>query len=187
MKLHIKNMVCSRCKMIVRSELEKLGLEPVSVELGEVELSSDISKERKSEVERMLQHYGFALIDDKKSRLIEKVKNRIIALVHGREKDFPKTNLSGYLSAELHHDYTYLSNIFTQTEGTTIEKYFIAQRIERAKELLVYDELSLSEIAFLLHYSSVAHLSRQFKKVTGLTPSHFKKLGEHRRKPLEEI
>lgn len=180
-------MVCSRCKMIVRAELEKLGLRPLSVELGEVEVSGEISAERKTEVERALEKYGFALIDDKKSRLIEKVKNKIIELIRGQEKEFPKTNMSDYLSRELHHDYTYISNLFTQTEGTTIEKYFIAQKIERVKELLVYDELSLSEIAFQLHYSSVAHLSRQFKKVTGLTPSHFKKLGEQKRKPLEEL
>ncbi|MGS2764196.1 AraC family transcriptional regulator [Sinomicrobium sp. M5D2P9] len=187
MKLHIKNMVCSRCKMIVRAELEKLGLQPLSVELGEVEFSGEISGKDKEEVEKVLQPYGFTLIDDKKSRLIEKVKSRIIELVHGQEKEYPKTNLSDYLSRELLHDYTYLSNLFTQIEGTTIEKYFIAQKIERVKELLVYDELSLGEIAFQLHYSSVAHLSRQFKKVTGLTPSHFKRLGEQKRKPLEEL
>ncbi|MBC9795923.1 helix-turn-helix domain-containing protein [Sinomicrobium weinanense] len=187
MKLYIKNMVCSRCKMIVKSELEKLGLQPVSVELGEVELPADIPANKKQEIDNALQAYGFNLIDDKRSRLIERVKNLIVTLVHQPQEGYLKTNLSDYLSRELHHDYTYISNLFTQVEGTTIEKYYIAQKIERVKELLVYDELSLSEIAFQLHYSSVAHLSSQFKKVTGLTPSHFKQLGERKRRPLEEL
>lgn len=180
-------MVCSRCKMIVRSELEKLGLQPVSVELGEVELPGEIPGDKKQDIDNVLQVYGFNLIDDKRSRLIEKVKNLIVELVHHPEEEHLKINLSDHLSRELHHDYTYISNLFTQIEGTTIEKYYIAQKIERVKELLVYDELSLSEIAFQLHYSSVAHLSSQFKKVTGLTPSHFKQLGERKRRPLEEL
>lgn len=186
MRLYIKNMVCSRCKMIVRAELEKLGLQPLSVELGEVEIPGEISADKKLEIQNALQVYGFTLIDDKKSQLIERVKNLVIELVHQPKEDL-KINLSDYLSRELHHDYTYISNLFTQIEGTTIEKYYIAQKIERVKELLVYDELSLSEIAFQLHYSSVAHLSGQFKKVTGLTPSHFKQLREKKRRPLEEL
>lgn len=187
MKLYIKNMVCSRCKMIVRAELEKLGLQPVSVELGEVELSGEIAGDQKKDIEAALKVYGFTLIDDKRSRIIEKIKNLIVALVHESKEEIPRVNLSDYLSEKLHHDYTYISNLFTQIEGTTIEKYYIAQKIERVKELLVYDESSLSEIAYQLHYSSVAHLSSQFKKVTGLTPSHFKRLGERKRKPLEEL
>ena len=126
------------------------------------------------------------MIDDKKSRIIEKIKNIIIDLVHHQDNE-AKTNLSDVLSNELHHDYNYLSNLFSEVEGTTIEKYFIAQKIERVKELLVYDELSLSEIAFQLNYSSVAYLSNQFKKTTGLTPSHFKQIKEEKRKPLDEV
>ncbi|KKX47548.1 AraC family transcriptional reguator [Sphingobacterium sp. IITKGP-BTPF85] len=129
---------------------------------------------------------GFEVIDDKKCRIIERIKNIIIELVHNRDSDI-KTNLSDVLSNKLHHDYNYLSNLFSEVEGTTIEKYFIAQKIEKVKELLVYDELSLSEIAFRLNYSSVAYLSNQFKKVTGLTPSHFKQIKEDKRKPLDEV
>jgi AraC-like DNA-binding protein len=129
---------------------------------------------------------GFELIDDKKSRIIEKIKNTIIQLVHHQDSGL-KNNLSEVLSSELHHDYNYLSNLFSEIEGTTIEKYFIAQKIERVKELLVYDQLSLSEIAFQLNYSSVAYLSNQFKKVTGLTPSHFKQIKENKRKPLDQL
>ena len=129
---------------------------------------------------------GFELIDDKKSRIIEKIKNIIIELVHHQNND-AKTNLSDVLSSQLHHDYNYLSNLFSEIEGTTIEKYFIAQKIEKVKELLVYDELSLSEIAFRLNYSSVAYLSNQFKKVTGLTPSYYKQIRDDKRKPLDKV
>lgn len=184
--LFIKNMVCNRCIKVVKDELQALNLEPAHVELGEVRFDSHISQEEKVAIEKSLQPLGFELIDDKKSRLIEQIKSIIIDLVHHQDSDI-KTNLSHELSTQLHLDYNYLSNLFSQVEGVTIEKYFIAQKIEKVKELLVYDELSLSEIAFRLNYSSVAYLSNQFKKVTGLTPSHFKKIGEHKRKPLDEV
>jgi AraC-like DNA-binding protein len=184
--LFIKNMVCNRCIMVVQNELDKLGLPVKNISLGEVILEKEPSPEEKNNLEDVLLPLGFQLIDDKKGRIIEKIKNNIIDLVHHQDND-AKTNLSDVLSSKLHHDYNYLSNLFSEVEGTTIEKYFIAQKIERVKELLVYDELSLSEIAFLLNYSSVAYLSNQFKKVTGLTPSHFKKIGMDKRKPLDEV
>ena len=186
MKVYIKNMVCNRCIMVVKTELEKLGFQTVNLTLGEVELEKDIDDNEKSIINRHLQSFGFELIDHKKSRIIEKIKTIIINLVHYQENEI-KTNLSEMLSSQLHHDYNYLSNLFSEVEGTSIEKYYIAQKIEKVKELLVYDELSLSEIAFRLNYSSVAYLSNQFKKVTGLTPSHFKQIREDKRKPLDEV
>ncbi|MBL0910915.1 MAG: helix-turn-helix transcriptional regulator [Bacteroidia bacterium] len=186
MKLYIKNMVCDRCKMVVKAELEKAGLHPQQVELGEVTLDRELSAAEKEQIGRQLEALGFELIDDRKSRLIEKTKTLIIELVHHHDGNL-KENLSDYLSSRLDHDYKYISNLFSEIEGTTIEKYFIAQKTERVKELLVYDELSLSEIAFRLNYSSVAHLSAQFKKVTGLTPSHFKDLRSNKRKPLDQV
>jgi AraC-like DNA-binding protein len=179
-------MVCNRCKMVVKSELEKLNLYPSSVELGEVTLHEDLAPTEKKKLEIALIAVGFELIDDKKSRLIERIKTLIIELVHHQDSDL-KMNLSDFLSQELHHDYNYISGLFSEVEGTTIEKYFIAQKVERVKELLVYDELTLSEIAFRLNYSSVAHLSNQFKKVTGLTPTHFKHIRTEKRKPLDEV
>jgi AraC-like DNA-binding protein len=186
MKLYIKNMVCNRCVLVVRSEMEKMGFDVKDVILGEVSVIGELSKEQKEKVGEALIPLGFEVIDDKKSRIIEKIKNFIIDLVHHRD-GLLKANLSDLLSAELAHDYSYLSNLFSEVEGTTIEKYFIAQKIEKVKELLVYDELSLSEIAYRLNYSSVAYLSNQFKKVTGLTPSHFKQIKEIKRKPLDEV
>ena len=186
MKLHIKNMVCDRCKMVVKAELEKMGYHPFSVELGEVMFKKELSPEEKTKLNKNLQTVGFELIDDKKSRLIEKIKNLIIELVH-RQDSTLKINLSDYLSSQLNHDYNYMTNLFSEVEGTTIEKYFIGQKIEKVKELLVYDELTLSEIAWQLNYSSVAHLSSQFKKVTGLTPSHFKNIRAQKRKPLDKV
>jgi AraC-like DNA-binding protein len=186
MKLFVKNMVCNRCKMVVKSEIEKFGLHPTSVELGEVEITEELSEQKKNQLNEQLLLFGFALMDDKKIRIIEKVKNLIVDLVQNKNSQL-KTNLSDYLSTEIHHDYTYITNLFTQVEGTTIEQYFIAQKIERVKELLVYDEFSLSQIADDMGYSSVSHLSKQFKKVTGLTPSHFKQLRENKRRPLEEL
>ncbi len=186
MKLYIRNMVCNRCIMVVQAELEKLGYQPSHVSLGEVILEQDLSDEEKKQLDNRLHSLGFAIIDDKKSQLIEKIKNLIIELVH-QQNSHLKTNLSNWLISHLHHDYTYMTNLFSEVEGTTIEKYFIAQKIEKVKELLVYDELTLSEIAFQLNYSSVAHLSSQFKKVTGLTPSHFKNIREEKRKPLDEV
>lgn len=172
--------------MVVAQELEKLGFPPLSLTLGEVELQAEIGETDKANIHQHLQTFGFELIDDKKSRLIGQIKSLIIELVHQQNNEL-KTNLSDFLSDQLHHDYSYLSNLFSEVEGTTIEKYFIAQKIEKVKELLVYDELSLSEIAFQLNYSSVAHLSNQFKKVTGLTPSHFKNIKAVKRKPLDEV
>ncbi len=175
MKLHIKNMVCNRCKMVVRNELEKLGYKTVSVELGEVILEKDLSPEDKEKLDLNLRLLGFSIIDDRKSRIIEKIKNLIIELVHQNQNQI-KVNLSHYLTSNLNLDYSYLSSIFSGVEGTTIEQYYIAQKIEKVKEMLVYDEYTLSEIAFCLNYSSAAHLSNQFKKITGLTPGYFKNL-----------
>lgn len=186
MKLFIKNMVCSRCILVVQQELDKLGLPVEDVQLGEVQLSKALSSVEREQIDQALTPLGFELIDDKKSLLIEKIKTIIIELVHHQEGDI-RHNLSVVLSDRLNQDYNYLSNLFSTVESTTIEKYFIAQKIERVKELLVYDELSLSEIAHQLNYSSVAYLSNQFKKVTGLTPSHFKKIGENKREPLDEV
>ncbi|MEO6407015.1 MAG: AraC family transcriptional regulator [Ferruginibacter sp.] len=186
MKLYIKNMVCSRCVMVVRSAMEQMDLHVSSIRLGEVEIEEELSKEKTEQLNRILMSTGFELIDNKKSRLIEKIKNCIVSLVHHSDPEL-KTNLSTYIAEELHQDYNYLSNLFSEVEGTTIEKYFISQRIEKAKELLVYDELSVSEIADRLGYSSVAYLSNQFKKITGFTPSYFKTLKEHKRKNIEDL
>ena len=173
--------------MVVKMQLEKTQLHPLSVQLGEVEIAEkEIADTQKNQLNERLNRYGFELIDDKKSRLIEKIKNTIIELVHYSEEQL-KTNFSEHISSKLHHDYTYLSNLFSETEGTTIEKYFINQKIEKVKELLMYDELSLSEIAEKLNYSSVAHLSNQFKKVTGLTPSFFKNMKSRMRNEIEKL
>ncbi|WP_281635336.1 helix-turn-helix domain-containing protein [Flavobacterium marginilacus] len=186
MKLYIKNMVCNRCIATVKNELEKLRHHPLNITLGEVLLEKEITEKEKEILSQHLQNLGFELIDDKKSRIIGQIKSSIIEIVHHQKSDI-KTNLSDYLSNKLHHDYTYLSNLFSETEGITIEKYFIAQKIEKVKELLVYDELSLSEIAVKMNYSSVAYLSNQFKKVTGLTPTYFKNIKENKRRPLDEL
>ncbi|GGH31998.1 hypothetical protein GCM10011418_45210 [Sphingobacterium alkalisoli] len=172
--------------MVVQNEMDKYGLSVKNIKLGEVTLKKELSNDEKEIVENALIQLGFELIDDKKSRIIEQIKNVIIDLVHHQDSEI-KNNLSDVLSNKLHHDYSYLSNLFSEIESTTIEKYFIAQKIERVKELLVYNELSLSEIAFRLNYSSVAYLSNQFKKVTGLTPSHFKQIKEDKRKPLDKV
>ncbi|AWM13353.1 AraC family transcriptional regulator [Epilithonimonas vandammei] len=184
--LFIKNMVCNRCILVVQNELDKLGIEATNIKLGEIILKKDLTTAEREALENVLDPLGFQVIDDKKSRMIEKIKNVIIDLVHHQDND-AKTNLSDVLSDALHHDYNYLSNLFSDIEGTTIEKYFIAQKVEKIKELLVYDELSLSEIADRMNYSSVAYLSNQFKKVTGLTPSHFKQIREDKRKPLDKV
>jgi AraC-like DNA-binding protein len=186
MKLYIKNMVCSRCKMVVKSELEKLGLTPISVELGEVEIKQGNIDEQRKDLLQNLHFLGFDLIDDKKSKAIEKIKNLIIDLVQNKNSEL-NTNLSTYLSQNITQDYNTLSNLFSEVEGITIEKYFINQKIEKVKELLMYDEMTLSEIAFLLNYSSVAYLSNQFKKITGFSPSYFKQLKDKKRKQIEDL
>jgi len=172
--------------MIVKSELEKFGHQPLIVTLGEVLLANEITGSEKEILNQHLKTFGFEIIDDRKSRLIGQIKSSIIEIVHQQNSEL-KSNLSDYLSSKLHHDYSHLSNLFSEVEGTTIEKYFIAQKIERVKELLVYDELSLSEIADQMNYSSVAYLSNQFKKVTGLTPTFFKNIKTEKRKPLDEV
>lgn len=184
--LHIKNMVCNRCIMVVKSQLETLGLHPISVELGIAVLPDKITDEIRHRVKESLEPYGFELIDNRKTQLIEQIKSIIIELVHYNETGL-KVNLSDYLASKLGRDYNSLSKLFSEVTNTTIEKYLIAQKIERAKELLVYGELSLNEIADKLNYSSAAYLSSQFKSVTGLTPSHFKQVKENKRKPLDEV
>lgn len=179
-------MVCNRCIMAVKDELEKLGYLPLTITLGEVQLANEMNNEEIQLFSQRMKTLGFEIIDDKKSRLITQIKSSIIEIVHNQDGDL-KSNLSDYLSQKLHHDYTYLSNLFSEAEGTTIEKYFIAQKIEKVKELLVYDELSLSEIANKMNYSSVAYLSNQFKKVTGLTPTYFKNIKDKKRKPLDNL
>ena len=184
--LYIKNMVCERCVMVVRDQLLRLGFVPEVVELGRAVLRDELDEAGRGAIRDALTPLGFELIDGRRERLIEQVKSLIIELIHNENNDL-KVNLSNYLSSHLHHDYNYISSLFSEVEGITIEKYFIHQKIERVKELLVYDELSLGEIAALLNYSSVAHLSAQFKKVTGLTPSHFRTIGAGRRRPLDEV
>ncbi|MHA4810809.1 helix-turn-helix domain-containing protein [Flavitalea flava] len=186
MKLFIKNMVCVRCKMVVKDELTKLGLRYAIVELGEAEILDSISSLQREQFKIALLKSGLELMDDKKSVLIQKIKNVIVEVVHYSEEPLA-INLSDLLSQKLDHDYTYLANLFSEVQGITIEKFFISHKIERVKELLVYNELNLTEIAYKMHYSSVAHLSTQFKKVTGLTPTHFKKLKDKRRSMLEDM
>ncbi len=179
-------MVCSRCNMVVKAQFESNGLCPISVTLGEVEIEEQLTKAQLQQLDIALKQVGFEIIDDHKSQIIERIKNTIVTLVHHSPENI-KTNLSEFIASQIHHDYSYLSNLFSEVEGTTIEKYFIAQRIERAKELLVYNQLTLSEIADQLGYSSVAYLSNQFKKVTGFTPTYFKSIKEHKRRNIEEL
>lgn len=186
MKLYIKNMVCSRCIMVVRSEIEKAGLHPTQIELGEVDIQEELDKDALGKFDKQLRQFGFELIDDRKSRTMEKIKNLIVDLVHYSEED-SHVNLSDYIASKVNQEYNYLSNLFSEIEGITIEKYFIAQKIERIKELLVYDELSIAEIAHKMGYSSAAYLTNQFKKYTGFTPSYYKSLKEHKRKSIADL
>jgi AraC-like DNA-binding protein len=172
--------------MVLKSELEKLGLHYATVELGEAEIMENISAEQLKLLDVGLRKTGLELMDDRRSILVERIKAVIVELVHYTD-DQIKINLSDYLSEKLNHDYTYLANLFSEVKGTTIEKFYLAHKIEKVKELLVYDELNLTEIAWKLHYSSVAHLSNQFKKITGLTPSHFKNLKHKRRLALGNV
>ena len=179
-------MVCIRCKMVVKDELTKLGIHCTSVELGEADIVETLSSEQQDQFKDALVRSGLELMDDKKSVLIQKIKNVIVELIHYTDEPLA-VNFSVFLSKKLDYDYTYLANLFSEVQGITIEKFIITHKIERVKELLVYNELNLTEIAFLMHYSSVAHLSAQFKKITGLTPSHFKQLKEKRRSMLEDL
>ena len=186
MKLYIKNMVSNRCKMAVKEELKKLGLHFIVVDLGEVEIMESISAEQRMQLKSSLFDSGLELMDDKRAMLIEKIKNVVIEMVHHSD-EMIKVNFSDYLSDKLSHDYTYLANLFSEVQGTTIEQFVISHKIERIKELIIYDELNITEIAWKMNYSSVAHLSNQFKKVTGLSPSHFKQLKVKRRNQIEDI
>ena len=179
-------MVSTRCKMAVKEELKKLKLHYIVVDLGEVEIMEDITTEQKAKLKVGLINSGLELMDDKKSVLIGKIKNVIIEMVHHSD-ELVKINFSIYLSEKLNHDYTYLANLFSEVQGTTIEHFIINHKIERIKELIIYNELNITEISHLMNYSSVSHLSNQFKKVTGLSPSHFKKLKIKRRNPIEYI
>jgi AraC-like DNA-binding protein len=187
MKLYIKYMVSLRCKLVVKAALEDLGLHYKYINLGEVEINEELSPETWQALKEKLQVSGLELMEDKKSILIEKIKNIVVELIHYSEENV-KYNFSTYISEKLNHDYTYLSNLFSQVTGSTLEHFIIAHKIEKVKELLLYDELNLTEIAYKLHYSSVSHLSFQFKKVTGLTPSYFKKIKAYRQRiQLENV
>ncbi len=172
--------------MVVKEELKKLGLHFIVVDLGVVDIMEDINAEQREQIRIALRSSGLELMDDKKAVIIEKIKTAIIEMIHYKD-DLIKVNFSDYLSEKLNYDYTYLANLFSEIQGTTIEKFIIAHKIERVKELIIYDELNLTEIAWMMHYSSVAHLSNQFKKITGLTPSHFKSLKTKRRQAIEDV
>lgn len=184
--MYIKNMVCDRCKMVVKQELTKLGIKPLRVDLGEVELNTELTETEYQKLSVTLKEYGFEIIEKSNNRIIEKIKNIIIELVH-RSDETIKINYSAYLEEKLNKKYNYLSNLFSEIERITIEQFIIFQKIEKAKELLLYDELSLSEIADKLGYSSLAYLSSQFKKVTGSTPTHFKSLKDKKRLSLDNL
>jgi len=179
-------MVSTRCIMAVKEELRKLGLHFILVDLGEIEIMEELSPEQLEMLGVGLHATGLELMDDKRAILIEKIKNVIIDMIHHSD-EMPKANYSEYISEKLHHDYTYLSNIFSEVKGITIQQFIIFHKIERIKELIIYGELNISEISYQMNYSSVAHLSNQFKKITGLSPSHFKELKSKRRIPIEEI
>lgn len=179
-------MVSIRCKMAVKEELRKLGLHFIVVDLGEVEIMENISPQQREQLKKELLTSGLELIDDKRAILIEKIKNIIIEMVHHTD-DVIKMNFSDFLSEKLSHDYTYMANLFSEVQGTTIAQFIISHKIERIKELIMYGDLNITEIAWKMNYSSVAHLSNQFKKFTGLSPSHFKKLRDKKRNPLDEI
>jgi AraC-like DNA-binding protein len=179
-------MVSARCKLAVKEVLKNMNLHFIVVDLGEVDIMEDISLAQREEMKAALLVSGLELMDDKKAMLIEKIKNVIIQMVHHSD-EMIKINFSNFLSEKLNHDYTYLANLFSEVQGTTIEQYIISNKVERIKELIIYGELNITEIAWKMNYSSVAHLSNQFKKVTGLSPSHFKRLKDKRRSPIEEI
>jgi YesN/AraC family two-component response regulator len=179
MKLFIKNMACDCCKVLVEEELERLGVNFQKIELGEADIKGEMSEKKQELFSLAIQRAGLELVEDKKGILLEKIKKVMHDYVYN-SKEKQVVNFSAYIKNELHYDYAYLANFFSEMQATTIEKYLIALKIERVKELLLFDEMTLTEIAYKLHYSSIAHLSNQFKKVTGLTPSHFKKLKQVR-------
>ncbi|MBA3663077.1 MAG: helix-turn-helix transcriptional regulator [Bacteroidetes bacterium] len=179
-------MVSTRCKMVVKEELKKMNLHFIVVDLGEVDIMENITINQREQLKTALLLSGLELMDDKKAVLIEKITNVIIEMIHHSE-EVPKVNYSDFIAEKLNFDYTYLSNIFSEVKGITIQQFIIVHKIERIKELIIYDELNISEIAWKMNYSSVAHLSNQFKKITGLSPSHFKQLKDKRRSPLEDI
>lgn len=179
-------MVSNRCKMAVKEALKEIGLHFIVVDLGEVDVMEDLNAEQRNRLKIALQRSGLELMDDKRAVLIEKINNVITEMIHYTD-EVPKVNYSDYISEKLNYDYTYLANLFSEVKGITIQQFIIIHKIELAKELLLYNELTLTEISYKLHYSSVAHLSNQFKKVTGLTPSHFKKMKDKKRSPIEEI
>lgn len=180
-------MVCDRCIMVVKQLFTDLDIEFHRIQLGQIALKKEPNAEQLEQIRSLLQQHGFELLDDKKSKTVEKIKTTIVSLIHGTEAEELNLKLSAILEEKLQTDYHYLSTLFSSVEGVTIERYTILQRIEKVKELLMYDEKSLSEIAYEMGYSSVQHLSQQFKKITGLTPSHFKQLKENKRKPLDKI
>lgn len=186
MKLNIKNMVSNTCKMLVKEELKKLGLHFIVVDLGEVDVMEDISEEQRNQLKIDLSQFGLELLDDKRIVLIEKIKNIIIEMILNSDETI-KIKFSNFLSEKLHYNYTYLANLFSEVQGISIQQFIILHKIERVKELMFYDELNIKEIAYRLNYSSVAHLSNQFKKVTGLSPGHFKQLKDKMRSPIEEV
>jgi AraC-like DNA-binding protein len=187
LKLYIKYMVSIRCKMAVKAALESMGLHYRAVELGEADVKEDLTPDQLESLKHRLKASSLLLMDDKKAMLIEKIKNVIVEMVHYDDEP-PAINFSQYLSDKLHHDYSYLASLFSEVTGTTVEHFIIAHKIEKVKELLLYDELNLTEISYKLNYSSVAHLSNQFKKVTGLTPTYFKNLREHKKRiQLEDV
>jgi AraC family transcriptional regulator len=185
--LFIKNMVCNRCIKVVKEELEAMNLKILELKLGEVVLENSVDSIDFNTLKSRLQENGFELLDDKKAKTIEKIKNTVIEIVHQEEAQTANLNFSDIISTRVEMDYNYLSNLFSSLEAMTIERYIILQRIERVKELLVYNELTLSEIAWKTGYSSVQHLSSQFKKITGFTPSHFKKIKDEKRRGLDEV
>ncbi|MBP2834233.1 helix-turn-helix transcriptional regulator [Aquimarina sp. U1-2] len=179
-------MVSLRCKLMVKEELKKLGLHYMVLELGVVELLEDITKDQRLVLKKNLSKSGLELMESKKSILIEKIRNVIIEMIHYTD-ELPKVNYSDYISEKVGYNYTYLANIFSEVKGITIQQFIIVHKIEKVKELLIYDELNLTEISYKLHYSSVAHLSNQFKKITGLTPTFYKRLKEKRKQNLEDL
>lgn len=186
MKLFVKNMVSIRCKNVVKHELENMGIHYCSIDLGQVEMKDKLNPEQRIQLQAALSKQGLELMDDKKAILIEKIQNVITELIHYSD-ELPKLNYSDFIAEKVGYDYTYLSNTFSEVKGITIQQFIIINKIERVKELLLYDELNLTEISYKLNYSSVAHLSNQFKKVTGLSPSQFKQLKDKTRSPIEEI